>query len=184
MGLASDPAKDPQSEAASTKLRQAARIGDVAEVERLLTAKVDPNVQDLGGATAMMSASQVKDGHGLAAVEVLLAYRADPNLKNKHNQTALMWSARHGCEKIVDTLLRAGADSRCRCKSGYNARNYAKAMGHDNVIAVLPEPLYLQYMPLVVRQVGSKLVAKANSRPVLVIGFFLLVVNYLKKQLF
>merc|ERR1712048_1550689 len=82
-----------------------------------------------------------------AVAELLIARQADLNARNNHGQTPLMWCARHGHAEIAEKLVKAGADSSLRCKSKFNARDYARFLNHHGVIKVLPDPWWMRILP-------------------------------------
>ncbi len=92
--------------AAGQELVAAARVGDFAAVEALITSGADVNAKDGEGSTALMFAAVRGDAR---MVEALLAAGADPNLKDANGETALLLGARHGAA-IVRALLSKGAD--------------------------------------------------------------------------
>jgi ankyrin repeat protein len=89
------------------ELIQAAEQGNIAKVKTLLAQKVDVNIKDIYGRTALMRASQ--NGHN-EIVKILLAHGADVNAKNSKGITALMCAPKNkeGYE-IVQLLKKAGA---------------------------------------------------------------------------
>lgn len=99
-------------------LCEAAAIGNLAEVERLLAAGVDPDSADCDGATALILAAF--NGH-VAVAGQLLAAGADPDEQEASGRTALMTVVSANCEldlgrahpiflELVGLLLSAGAE--------------------------------------------------------------------------
>merc|ERR1740123_2337179 len=76
----------PSCYTGDSNLGKAARRGKVAELERLLTSGVDPNVRDDWGQTALFQAASA--GHAQAVASLMLA-RADPTRTSQGGQCAL-----------------------------------------------------------------------------------------------
>jgi serine/threonine-protein phosphatase 6 regulatory ankyrin repeat subunit B len=76
-------------------------------VKCLLTERVDINVQNNDGWTALMAASA--NGH-LEVVKCLLIKSADPNIQSNDNITALLAASAEGHYQIVEILLQNDAD--------------------------------------------------------------------------
>ena len=91
---------------AGQELVDAARAGDFARMQSLLSSRVEVDAKDKGGSTALMFAALRGDAE---MVQALLAAGADPNLKDANGETALLLGAGRGVE-IVRALLAAGAD--------------------------------------------------------------------------
>ena len=84
------------------ELIDAARDGDLTEVERLLEAGADVNWHNEWGSTALMWGYT-------KIVELLVIAGADVNLEDNGGMTALMWAIEYGNAEIVELLLNAGA---------------------------------------------------------------------------
>jgi outer membrane protein assembly factor BamB len=85
----------------------AAKKGDAARVEALLTQGVDVNARTTYGATALSFAAN--RGHA-EVVKVLLKHKADVNVKDRFYQfTPLTWAVYNGHAAVVTALLEAGA---------------------------------------------------------------------------
>ena len=89
-------------------LVEAAKSGDVSQLETLLATHADPNSTTPDGATALMAAARE---NRLDAVRALLKAGADPKLKNRYGVTALYLACNNGNAPVVTELLRAGADA-------------------------------------------------------------------------
>lgn len=87
--------------------RAAARAGDAASLERLLTSGCDIDAKDKHGNTALMLAALY--GH-TAAARLLIQRGADLNHAAKFNLTALMLAVINRHVDIVRALADAGAD--------------------------------------------------------------------------
>lgn len=89
-------------------LWNAARDGDAAQIEKLLSDSVDVNSATKYGVTALSFATD--RGH-LEAVKVLLKYGANPNLKDSfYNATAFLWAVSEGNLEIVRLMVENGGD--------------------------------------------------------------------------
>jgi ankyrin repeat protein len=101
-------------------LADAARDGDLAQVETLLASGANPNYSD--GSPLTQAASQ---GH-LAIVDRLLQAGADVNLGWKTGKTAIADAAYAGNLALVQHLLAAGANPSLRCHD----EEFYDALGH------------------------------------------------------
>jgi ankyrin repeat protein len=120
---------------ANDKLVDAARDGDVAEIERQIAAGADPNalVDDW---TPLQRAAA--NGH-IAAIAALLKAGARVDGANSYGCTPLMWAAANGHTAAVDALVAAGADVHRADMYGNTALNDASAYGRLDAARVLLE---------------------------------------------
>jgi ankyrin repeat protein len=88
-------------------LIDAAYEGDLVQVQSLIVASAQINIQDEYGVTALDWAA--RRGR-LAIVEELIAAGAQLNIKNNYDYTALRRAAMNGHLKVVKALVTAGAD--------------------------------------------------------------------------
>jgi WD40 repeat protein len=88
---------------ADTPLIQAAALGDLARVRKLLDQGADPNQQGWMGGTALLQAAS--RGHS-EVVKLLLSRGGDPNQSRDHGITPLHWAA---TGEIAQLLLAANA---------------------------------------------------------------------------
>jgi hypothetical protein len=103
----------------TTPLIQAARAGDIAQLEKLLAEGANPDQRvGVNGWTPLMHA--IHKGQK-ESVRVLVQHGADVNAKTQNRGTALIEAAGYGYADIVATLLKAGADPDVRDKDGYTA---------------------------------------------------------------
>ncbi|CAG0897936.1 unnamed protein product [Darwinula stevensoni] len=106
------------------KLRVAASVNNVAEVERLLKIGVGPNLADERKRTALHIAAS----RGFTeVVRVLLQNGADPNAKDCVNNIPLHLAACTGNLDIVTLLLHAGSDVTLVDSYGTNPLNLARS---------------------------------------------------------
>ena len=91
-----------------TALMRASADGDVAEIQKELTAWADPNAQDGSGWTALIYATLAMKPDG---IQILLRAGADPNVRSRMGQTALMAAslAFFATGEKLEMLLAAGA---------------------------------------------------------------------------
>jgi ankyrin repeat protein len=102
------PVLNPQPRYANeaSGLSQAAHIGSLGSVQYFLEQRVDPNLQDNSGSTALMHAAT---GGYLDVVNALLAAGVDFDLQDNSGSTALMRAASKGHIGVVNALLAKGA---------------------------------------------------------------------------
>lgn len=119
-----------------SSLSLAAARGHVTVMHLLLREGADLFQKLKGGATPLYLATQ--NGH-LAAVQYLLTRGANANdgLEYKDCQTALMTAAFGGHRKIVEELLKNGANPLLLSKSSHSAIDYATAGRHVAIVRQL-----------------------------------------------
>ena len=99
-----------------TVLMQASKVGDEAEVRRLLDAGAQVDAVDAWtSTTALMSAC--REGHEATAL-ALIAAGARLDAVNKYGESALMFACGNGYETTARALLEAGADTRLKATGG------------------------------------------------------------------
>jgi Ankyrin repeats (3 copies) len=107
----------------STPVIDAARAGDVQQLEKLLSAGANPNRRaGVNDWTPLMHA--IHKGQ-LESVRVLLKHGADVNAAMDNGSTALIEAAGYGYADSVRLLLDAGAKPDVRDRDGYTALNAA-----------------------------------------------------------
>ncbi len=84
----------------------AAKDGDIARVENMLSSGVNVNVKNSRGDTALIVASS--EGHA-DIVELLISKKVDINAKNRNGQTAFMIASDNGHYEVVIMLRTSGA---------------------------------------------------------------------------
>jgi len=111
-----------------TILMRVADIGCKDAVELLNQSKIDVNVRDISGITALMCASA--RGYD-EIVKMLINHGADVNNRDIQQQfSALMCAAENGHEKVVRILLEHGADVNAQGNKGQTALMLAVYYGH------------------------------------------------------
>ena len=153
-GLRSQPAQ--QSSAADLPLITAAKKGDIAKVEQLLSHGTKLNSKDEDGYTALNWAAEnghlavvtILIEHGapvdsstkqhftplmnaaafghLDVVSYLIAHGAKVNALDTYAHTTLMWAANSGYTDVVTYILDHGAAINLQDKSGYTALSHAE----------------------------------------------------------
>jgi hypothetical protein len=122
---------------ANERLCAAAGRGDVAEIERLVAAGADPNVNEgTDDWTPLQRAAET--GH-VAAMAALLAAGARVDGADTIGWTPLMWAAFSNCAAAADALVAAGTDVHRVDKDGNTALACASAFGRLDAARVLLE---------------------------------------------
>jgi hypothetical protein len=117
-----------------SELWWAAKDGDLAAVERLLTQAEDPNAADFDGEGPLLAAARA--GH-VAVVEALLASGADPRAKALYDTTPLHAAVDQSQAGTALALLRGGADVNARDAFGRTALHEAVRQGDRELAALL-----------------------------------------------
>jgi len=124
----------PDSEG-RTILMYAAFNGQTNIVERLIAAGANVNAQDKTGSTALMFAAS---GPFASTVQLLLDHGAKINtVDTNEHWSALMWAAAEGQTKVVELLLKNGADPSLKEADGDTAESFAAKNGHSAVVKIL-----------------------------------------------
>jgi len=140
-----DPAAGPQESveppSASNEpedlFREAAMIGNLAEVQAKAKEGVAINAADPQGRTALQLAAF--DGH-LETVQWLIAEQADVNHRDQFGRTALMYASTADNLTTVEALLDAGATvNLVDQEENFTALMFAAAEGQDAIVRRLLE---------------------------------------------
>ncbi|MBS0544829.1 MAG: ankyrin repeat domain-containing protein [Proteobacteria bacterium] len=100
-----------------------ARLGDTSQLVGLLERGIDPDTVDAQGNTLLILAA--REGQ-LPTVEALLKHRAAVGKRNLAGDSALMLAVLAGHDRVVDTLLKAGAPVN---QDGWTPLHYAAFEG-------------------------------------------------------
>jgi hypothetical protein len=153
----------------TTQLIEAARIGNLPAIKRMLNEGADVSVEDSDGNTALTWAAHRGD---LKIVELLLDKGANVNGKNKEGATpltkavssldvtqalldkganvndqsklgytALMWATMAGNIKVVKLLIDRGANVSTKNKKGETALMFASELGRSDLVKLLKNPV-------------------------------------------
>jgi hypothetical protein len=109
----------------TTALMNASQLGELDNVQLLLSHGADINSRNDAGETALMKAS-VAGRSGVAIVHLLLVAGAQVNDQDAQGQTALMIAAHQDSREIVQELLNAGAKTGIRDKRNKTAVEHAR----------------------------------------------------------
>ena len=118
----------------NTRLTDASRARDAAEVRKLLAEGADPNAKDKYGRTALMEAAS---GGYTENVRVLLGKGADVNAKDAVGWSALFRAAFSRRTDTVRLLLEKGADVKAKDKEGMTALLWASSLGNTDIVRLL-----------------------------------------------
>ena len=97
------------------KLIDAAVVGDVAKVKKLIAEGADVNAKDNFGQTVLMWAAC--RGH-IEIAKLLIESGADVNAKDSTGDTALIFAASEGHLETVKILIESGADVNAKNMTG------------------------------------------------------------------
>jgi ankyrin repeat protein len=115
------------------ELCHAARIGDVLEVKRLLTAYlegIDINGRDGLGVVPLHAAVE---GGQLLVVQIITRLSvADVNVRDEYGNSPLMAAVMYGQQRITAYLVQGGrVDVNCQNKDGKTALHIAEKVSHE-----------------------------------------------------
>jgi uncharacterized protein len=123
----------------SEELIDAAKSGDVREVERLIRSGVHLNISrdDDDGWSALVMASYWNHPE---VVKLLIRSGADLNIRGDGGKTALIFASRfNNIEVVVKLLIKGGADLNIRSDGGRTALIWASSRNRIEVVKVLLE---------------------------------------------
>lgn len=115
-------------------LHDAASVGDVDKVKRLLDKGARLNVRNIEGFAPLHVAAFT--GH-TEVVKLLIAAGAEVNVRDKYEQTPLLLAASEGQLNVVEVLISNGADVNARANNGVTPLKAAVAGHHGSVVALL-----------------------------------------------
>ena len=116
------------------RLVEAVKRQDKQAVQALLAQKVDVNITQPDGATALHWAAYRDD---LATTEALLKAGAKANVVNDYGVSPLSLAATHAAAPVVEALLKAGANVNLALPTGETPLMTAAHAGNAGVIAAL-----------------------------------------------
>jgi ankyrin repeat protein len=119
---------------ADARLSTAVKSGDKAAIQALLQQKVDVNVPEADGTTALHWAVRNDDG---ALVDQLIRLGANAKATNRYGITPLYLAAVNGNAAIIEKLLKAGADANAISSEGETALMTASRTGNVDAVKVL-----------------------------------------------
>ncbi|KAH8689133.1 hypothetical protein BGW36DRAFT_466680 [Talaromyces proteolyticus] len=115
----------------------AAKTGDLIEVQTLLSKGVPPDMRNIRGVTPLWRAASLGNH---AVVKLLLDNtNVDPNARSIGNRGPIFWASENGFSDIVKMLLEHGADPNVIDNHGRTAYSVAKEGNHSGVQKVLEE---------------------------------------------
>jgi len=129
--------KDARGGQGETALSLAAEHGHAHVVEQLVKAGADIHIKNTSGSTALIMAAE--KGHHEIVKILANAKDAKASIDARAGQswTALMYGATLGHVKVVEELVKVGADTYLQNISGWTALRIAAAKGHDEIVKVL-----------------------------------------------
>ncbi len=126
-------AADAENMLGHTALHVAARFGEAAIVELLLSQGVDPDSKAASRYTTTPLMEASRDNRSDIA-RLLVAADADVNVPDFHNDNVLNWATYFGHEEFVVYLLAQGADHSMRGQTDDNAFDIALREDHAAII--------------------------------------------------
>jgi ankyrin repeat protein len=121
---------------AASAIARAARDGDFAKVQALITSGAAVNEAEADGSTALLWAAYQSDPDMVTA---LIAAGADPNSANRFGVTPLLQAARTGDTPVIRALLDGGAKLESALLSGETPLMAAARAGSVNAVSLLLE---------------------------------------------
>jgi ankyrin repeat protein len=122
------------SGAAVSAVADAAMKGDKASVQALLKQKVDVNIPQADGATAIQWAAYEND---LAMADMLIGAGANVKTPNSDGATPLSLASINGNAAMIGKLIKAGSDPNEKGPHGETALMYASRNGNVDAIKAL-----------------------------------------------
>ena len=119
---------------ADLRLIEAVKKSDARTVRSLITQRIDVNLTEVDGSTALHWAAQREN---LEIVEALLAAGAKAISANRYNVTPLSLASMNGNGAIIERLLKAGADANSASGEGQTPLMTAALNGRVDAVKVL-----------------------------------------------
>jgi cytohesin len=123
-------------DAAESPVAKAARLDDLATVQRLIREGADVNVPATDGSPALLWAAYQSNSE---LAQALLAAGADANAANNYGVTPLLQASRTGDAAMIGILLGAGADPELAHPDGQTPLMAASAAGRVDAVGLLLE---------------------------------------------
>ena len=120
--------------AADLRLIEAVKTGDAAAVQALVKQKIDVNVAQGDGSTALHWAAYRDDGD---SADLLIRAGANANQANDIGVTPLLLAATNGSPTMVARLLKAGANANAALESGETPLMAAARAGNAEAVRQL-----------------------------------------------
>lgn len=128
----------------AASLVDAASLGDLSQVRRLLEAGAPIEQRDAAGRTALLAATA---GNHLEVVRALIARGANVNAQDHQRDSAFLLAGASGFTEIVRATLAAGADLKSTNRYGGTALIPACHHGHvDTVRLLLTTPIDIDHI--------------------------------------
>jgi hypothetical protein len=122
---------------AAETLLQAAKVGDVAEVRKVVALGVNVDERDADGDTALHWAAG--NGHVEVLQVLVVELGADKEAKTANGQTALHWAVVNGHMEVMRVLVELGADKDAKDVDGCTPLHDAAFNGHVEAIKALEQ---------------------------------------------
>ncbi|MDR2701366.1 MAG: ankyrin repeat domain-containing protein [Spirochaetaceae bacterium] len=132
--LAAGFSPDTRNKTGVPLLNLAARKGNLEVVRFLIASGAQLNLQADDRGTSALIDSVMGKYYDLA--DELIRTGADVNIKSKDGQTALIVAVGTGDEKIVEVLLKAGADADISDSLGVSAKKYASFFHKESIMSL------------------------------------------------
>jgi uncharacterized protein len=119
---------------ADSSVARAAKAGDLTAVRKLIAARVDVNVPEGDGSSALLWAAYHSD---LGMVQALIAAGAKVDTANHYGVTPLLQASRTGDTAVMEVLLKAGANPQLAHPAGETPLMAASRSGHLDAVRML-----------------------------------------------
>lgn len=123
-----------QTATASSPIADAARLGDIKQVNALIAAGDDVDLVQSDGSTALLWAAYQSYAEMVTA---LLDAGADPNVANNFGVTPLLQASRYGDVPVITALIEGGADVALAHPSGETPLMAAARAGNVEAVDLL-----------------------------------------------
>lgn len=135
-----------------TAMMMAALKGQLALVQALIKRGAQVNKP---GWTALHYAASSPAPASEQVAKLLLDNYAYIDAASPNQTTPLMMAARYGSDKVVDLLLKEGADATLKNDKGMTALDFARFVGRESVVALLQQHLNRLSEPVTARLPAS-----------------------------